>query len=369
MCSSDLLDASQSRLKGVAAELDGLRRYHRQVLQELPLGVCALGPEGEVVIWNQTMGRLSGIEGEGMVGAPVSRLPEPWGGLLNRFAASGEPHLYKLRVKVAGEAKRLNLYKAAIGADGRGVGAAAGGVVILVEDITEQTLLEAELAHAERLASIGRLAAGVAHEIGNPLTGIASLAQNLQEESDPEYIRESIELVLEQTRRIRDIVQTLVSFSHGGAPVARDHAPLKLCDCIGEALRLVQLARDAREMECTSRCPPEIEVRGDRPRLVQVFVNLLSNACDASRPDGVIEVEARADGGFAEIEVRDQGEGIPEELHERVFEPFFTTKEPGKGTGLGLPMVYTIVQDHGGTIRIQSRRGEGTRVLLQLPLV
>ena len=363
------LDDSQSRLKGLAAELDGLRRYHRQVLQELPLGVCALGPEREVVIWNQTMGALSGIDGGGMVGFLVSRLPDPWGGLLNRFATSSESHFYKLQVKVGGEVKRLNLYKAAIGVDGAGRHRAeGGGVVILVEDITEQTILEAELAHAERLASIGRLAAGVAHEIGNPLTGIASLAQNLKEESDPEYIRESIELVLEQTGRIRDIVHTLVSFSHGGAPVARDHAALKLCDCIGEALRLVQLARDAKEMACASHCPPEIEVRGDHPRLVQVFVNLLSNACDASQPGGAIEVDARIDGEFAEIEVVDQGEGIPEDLQERVFEPFFTTKEPGKGTGLGLPMVYTIVQDHGGSIRIQSRPGRGTRVLLQLPM-
>ncbi|GAB6043015.1 sensor histidine kinase [Endothiovibrio diazotrophicus] len=359
------LDASQSRLQGLAAELDGLRRYHRQVLQELPLGVCALGPGREVVIWNQTMGALSGVDGEGLVGSPVGRLPEPWGGLLNRFSASGEPHLYKLQAKVAGEAKRLNLYKAAIGADGA---ATPGGVVILVEDITEQTTLEAELAHAERLASIGRLAAGVAHEIGNPLTGIASLAQNLKEETDPAYIRESIELVLEQTRRIRDIVQTLVTFSHGGAPVARDHAAIRLCDCIEEALRLVRLARDAKEMACTSRCAPEIEVRGDRPRLVQVFVNLLANACDASLPGDAIEVSVGVDGPFAEIEVRDEGEGIPEEFQGRVFEPFFTTKEPGQGTGLGLPMVYTIVQDHGGTVRIQSRAGEGTRVVIQLPL-
>ena len=364
------LDASHSRLRGLAAELDGLRRYHRQVLQELPLGVCALGPGREVVIWNQTMAALSGIAGEGPVGAPVGRLPEPWGGLLNRFADSDEPQLYKLQVTVAGEARRFNLSKAAIGADG-GAGAereGGGGVVILVEDMTEQITLEAELAHAERLASIGRLAAGVAHEIGNPLTGIASLTQNLKEESDPAYIRESIDQVLEQTGRIRDIVQTLVSFSHGGAPVARDHAAVRLCDCIDEALRLVRLARDAKEMVCVSHCPPEIEVRGDRPRLVQVFVNLLSNACDASRPNGAIEVSARAEGELAEIEVRDEGEGIPEELQERIFEPFFTTKEPGKGTGLGLPMVYTIVQDHGGGVRIQSRPGEGTRVVIQLPL-
>jgi len=362
------LEDSRSRLQGLAAELDALRRYHRQTLQELPLPVCSLGPEREVVIWNHAMERLSGLAGAEIGGAGLAALPEPWGALLSGFADTREQHLYKLQVQIRGRTRWLNLHKAAI-EDPTAMAYVRSGMVILVEDQTERQTLESELAHAERLASIGRLAAGVAHEIGNPLTGIASLAQNLRDENDRGVIDESVGLIQQQIRRIADIVQSLVTFAHGGVPSQRPVAPVPLADCVEEAVRLVRLSRAGKQANFINRCDPDIELQGDRSRLVQVFVNLLTNACDASQPGDSIAVGAALEADdFIRIEVRDNGRGIPEELRERVFEPFFTTKQPGEGTGLGLPLVYNIVSDHGGAIAIESADGVGTTIVVRLPI-
>jgi PAS domain S-box-containing protein len=363
----DHLEESRTRLQGLAAELDALRRYHRQILHELPLGVCSLGPDGEVVIWNHAMERLSGLSAREVSGAALTELRDPWDGLLRGFVNAHEQHLYKLQVSIRGRPRWFNLHKAAI-ADPNPLVQSRGGLVVLVEDLTERQTLEAELTHSERLASIGRLAAGVAHEIGNPLTGIASLAQNLRDESDRDAVQESIGLIQQQIRRIADIVQSLVTFAHGGMPSERSVARVSIADCVEEAIRLVRLSRAGKQVTWSNRCNPETAVDGDRGRLVQVFVNLLTNACDASRPGDQVEAYSEIEGDFVRIEVVDEGSGIPEPIQDRVFEPFFTTKEPGEGTGLGLPLVYNIVQDHGGTIALESSVGRGTRVTLRLPL-
>jgi PAS domain S-box-containing protein len=361
------LEDSRSRLQGLAAELDALRRYHRQILQELPLAVCSLGPDREVVVWNYAMERVSGVSGNETGGVDIGQLPEPWGALLRGFIDTEEQHLYKLQVNIRGRPRWFNLHKAAI-EDPSPLARVPSGMVILVEDLTERQTLESELAHTERLASIGRLAAGVAHEIGNPLTGIASLAQNLRDENDPQVVEESIELIQQQIRRIADIVQSLVTFAHGGVPSERAVAPVALAACVEEAVRLVRLSRAGKEIGFANECDPDLVVHGDHSRMVQLFVNLFSNACDASRPGDTVEVVSALEaGGFVRIEVRDKGSGIPEAFRERVFEPFFTTKQPGEGTGLGLPLVYNIVSDHGGTISVESAAGVGTVMVVRLP--
>jgi len=378
------LEDSRTRLQGVAAELDALRRYHRQILQELPLGVCALGPDGEIVIWNHAMEIISGLPVRDVAGSRLRTLPDPWSGLLGGFIRSRDAHLYKLQVAIQGRSRWLNLHKAAIEDPSTAArittvrGRAASpdrpplpgstGLVVLVEDLTEMQLLEAELTHSERLASIGRLAAGVAHEIGNPLTGIASLAQNLEYEPDPGTVRESTALIQEQIRRISDIVRALVTFSHGGGSGDSVAAAVDLRRCVEEAVRLVRLSHAGKQVQCVNQCELDTRVTGNHPRLVQVFVNLLTNACDASRPGDEIEVRSARDGDFLRVEVVDRGSGIDSEHLPRVLDPFFTTKDPGAGTGLGLPLAYSIVQDHGGTLVIESEAGYGTRVIVRLPL-
>ncbi len=359
------LEASNLRLRGLAAELDNLRRYHRQVLQDLPLGVCSVGPDMCVVSWNGAMQRLSGVAADELQGRPLDQLPEPWGELLSRFLRSDESQLRHQKLQLNAETRVLNLHKAAI--DDPGISQSGGGSVILIEDLTELHTLEAELAHSERLASIGRLAAGVAHEIGNPVTGIACLAQDLlQEPEGGDFQQQGLEQILEQTRRISNIVQSLVNFSHGGSLHELAPEPVELCECINEALQLVRLSRSGKQLGTHIDCAAPLLAEGDRQRLIQVFVNLLSNACDASEPGDALIISGRRDGEHVELAISDQGHGIPEALQEKIFEPFFTTKAVGEGTGLGLPLAYSIVRQHGGSLSLKSS-DRGTTFTLRLP--
>lgn len=360
------LEHSNVRLQGLAAELDTLRRYHREVLAELPLGVCSLTPDGEILIWNTAMARISGIAETHALGRRVRELPGPWNEVLGTFLGGDENHLYKQPCTVGGHTRWINLHKAAIDS-GEFDAAAADGTVLLVEDLTDLHVLESELAHNDRLASIGRLAAGVAHEIGNPLTGIASLAQNLRFENDPAEQEAALRQILVQTRRINDIVQSLITFSHAGNDPAARRQPVDLHECVDEAIHLVQLGPTGRGIECVNDVPPGLTVQGHSQRLLQVFVNLLSNALQASQPGTRVTISARAEGDAVEVAVEDEGHGIDPALIERIFEPFFTTKPPGQGTGLGLSVVYSIIEEHGGTVAASNRPTGGTRFELRLP--
>lgn len=366
----DRLEASRSELRGLARELDTLRRYHRQVLQDLPLGVCALSAEREVVIWNLAMELISGVSQRGALDRKVTSLSEPWGALLEGFAGAEDRHTYRQQIEVNGYPRWFNFHKASIDSPIIAATSERGerpGLVILLEDLTDLETLEAELAHSERLASIGRLAAGVAHEIGNPVTGIACLAQNLRAEERSDLVHASVDQILQQTKRIGNIVDSLMSFSRSGTPKEKRER-MNLHDTVLEAIRLVRLSRSGREVECLNACPTDLELQGDRQKFLQVFVNLLTNACDASQPGDHVEVRGLRENGQVQIEVRDKGQGIPKELHDRVFEPFFTTKRPGEGTGLGLPMVYRIIDDYGGSVEIDSVVGSGTRAIVRLPI-
>jgi len=206
------LEDYHSRLTGLAAELDALRRYHRQTLQELPMGVCSLAKDQEILMWNRALEELTGIPALQVVGSRLPTIAEPWRSLLVDFIAQADEHLHKKRLSLDGTRRCLNLHKAAIAEP---LAPGNSGLVLLVEDLTETQELEDRLVHSERLASIGRLAAGVAHEIGNPITGIACLAQNLREEreGDGEIIEISSQII-EQTKRVSRIVQSLMSFAH-----------------------------------------------------------------------------------------------------------------------------------------------------------
>lgn len=362
------LEDYQSRLTGLAAELDSLRRYHRQTLQELPMGVCSLAKDQEILMWNRALEQLTGISAQRVVGSRLGSLEAPWRNLLEEFSRQSAPHRHKQRLSVDGQARWLNLHKAAIEEP---LAPGNSGLVILVEDVTETRLLEDRLAHSERLASIGRLAAGVAHEIGNPITGIACLAQNLREEREGDAeINEISSQVIEQTRRVSRIVQSLMNFAHAGGR-QQSSEPVCLAAVTEEAIALLSLNRHAVDVEFRNQCDPQHWVDGDSQRLAQVIINLLSNARDASPAGGLIRISSQASEHSVEWLVEDQGNGIPKAIRQQVFEPFFTTKDPGKGTGLGLALVYSIVEEHYGQISIDSpvdpHSGRGTRLRISLP--
>jgi PAS domain S-box-containing protein len=363
------LEAYNSRLTGLAAELNSLRRFHRQTLERLPMGACSLGADGEILMWNDALTEQTSIVADDVVGSKVGNLKEPLRSLLLDFIADNNTHLHKKTIEVNGRPRWVNLHKGALeNPDNKGY----GGLVILLEDQTDTQMLEEELIHSERLASVGRLAAGVAHEIGNPITGIAMLAQDIKYETDNEQLLEIGEQILEQTKRVSRIVQSLVNFSHtGNHKQHQEQGPVNIFQCAQDAIELLMLTDKELCIEFENHCDADAIALGDEQRLQQVFVNLLSNARDASPDNTCIKVFAHNEEHSVLIKVIDQGSGISQDEIEQIFEPFFTTKEVGKGTGLGLSLVYSIIEEHYGNISIQSPANEalnnGTSVIINLP--
>lgn len=363
------LEDYQSRLTGLAAELDALRRYHRQTLQDLPMGVCSLAKDHEILMWNRALEDLTGITASRVVGSRLDSIDSPWRELLIDFAQGDNPHMYKHALQGPYESRWLNLHKAAIDEP---LAPGNSGLVLLVEDATQTRLLEDKLVHSERLASIGRLAAGVAHEIGNPITGIACLAQNLHYERDEDAeIREISSQIIEQTKRVSRIVQSLMSFSHAGQQQHDTHEPVSLFDVASEAIHLLSLNKLGKSVYYFNLCNTQLWVLGDAQRLAQVLINLLSNARDASPELGHIYIRTKASHSHVELSIEDQGSGISSASLVHLFEPFFTTKDPGQGTGLGLAVVYSIIEEHHGEIHVDSpadlEQQRGTRFRITLP--
>lgn len=359
------LEDFHSRLTGMTAELDALRRYHRQILQELPTAVCSINKEFQVLTWNNSMEKLTGIVTDKIVGSSLISLPRQWYELLYAFATGNNLHKLKAELTNDGRKLLLSLHKASI----ENMPAAQGDVVVVIEDTTEEHILEEQLMHHERLASIGQLAAGVAHEIGNPITGIACIAQNLKLETDQPELLELANEILEQTERISAILQSLVNFSHGGnIDMRRESVPVDIKQCTNEAVKLLSLSHRAHRIAFDNQCPEGLMVLGDAQRLAQVFVNVLTNARDASTDGSIVTIDGSCDDDNVLICITDQGQGIPSGHLNQVFDPFYTTKNPGEGTGLGLAIVSSIVEEHQGSISAESAGdGKGTSVFLKLP--
>ncbi len=365
------LDRVQSSFTGLTADLDNLRRHYRETLDNLPIGVCSIGDDGEVLLWNRSMEKITGVAPREVLGSLLGSLPHPWHQIISDFQ-HGDSYT-QLKTEVIREGNQpcwISLHKTDAGSADQGK---STDTVILVEDITDFELLEEELLHTERLASIGRLAAGVAHEIGNPVTGIACLAQNLEYETDAAEIRFTAQDILKQTERISRIVESLVNFSHAGSDSGEvTLVPANLADCVDEAVHLLTLDREAKPVNFNNQVDRELLVLADSQRLLQVFVNLLGNARDACDDFGNVVIMADCVDERVAIGIQDNGCGIPPEAQAHVFEPFFTTKDPGEGTGLGLALAFSIMDDMGGSISLASPLSDGpnpgTRVTLQLPV-
>jgi signal transduction histidine kinase len=223
---------------------------------------------------------------------------------------------------------------------------------------------QAHVLHQEKMAAFGLLAAGIAHEVGNPLTSISSLVQMLQRRHDDEYTREKLALVSGQLQRIQTTLRELVNFSR---PASRERTRVSLADILAEALNIAKYYQRTKGRVIEPVVPADLPcLHGVRDQLVQVFLNLVLNAVDATGKGGRIRLGVDWRGGEVEVTVRDDGKGIAPEHTGRLFQPYFTTKV--NGTGLGLFMTRKLVADHGGTVDFDSRPGEGTAFRVRLPV-
>jgi two-component system NtrC family sensor kinase len=225
-----------------------------------------------------------------------------------------------------------------------------------------------QLGGSEKLASLGRLAAGVAHEINNPLTGVLTFAHLLREKTNmDDQDRQDLDLIIRETTRAAEIVRGLLDFARERAVVME---PLNINEVIVRTIRLIRNQKlFDRIVICEELANDLPDIEGDMNQLQQVLLNLSLNACEAMPSGGTLTIRTRADGDRVVVQLADTGCGIKQEHFERIFEPFFTTKPVGKGTGLGLSVSYGILQRHGGAIELNSEEGKGTTFILLLPAV
>lgn len=368
------LDNYHYQLSGMAAELDRLRRHHRETLYRLPVGVCSLTADGEILLWNELMAILTSVPEDRAVGAQIDLLPTHWYELFRDFIAGSED---KISVELPGSGDKSRrwylLHRTRFSQPAAELG---DGLIILVEDETEHKMLQSELIHAERLASIGRLAAGVAHEIGNPITGIDCLAQDLKYAENAAAVADIARQIRHQTERVTKIVGSLVNVAHAsGNKREKDAQPCVLAEMVQEAIDLLALSRSEHAITFVNAIAPELKIMCEPQRLAQVFINLLANARDASPAGTSVTVAAEAQyfRETVQITITDEGCGIKAEHLERIFDPFFTTKEVGKGTGLGLFVCYTIIEEHYGHISVVSPapgpQQVGTQFVIRLPML
>ncbi len=225
---------------------------------------------------------------------------------------------------------------------------------------------QAQLVHQEKMASLGVLAAGLAHEIGNPLTAISSVVQMLQRKSKDGKFSEQMQLVNENISRISKTVRELVDFSR---PVKSERRTIQINDLIQKALGILKYDNRAKDLKIVTTLDSELPaITMIEDQLLQVFINLILNAFDAMESGGRLTITSASAGQFVVISIQDTGSGIPPELKGKVFEPFFSTKPVGKGSGLGLSVSYGIVQNLGGKIEVESTDSTGTQFTISLPL-
>ncbi len=248
--------------------------------------------------------------------------------------------------------------------------------LLVMEDITESVAMEDHLLHSEKLAAVGKFTAAVAHEINNPLSVVVGNIQyllsnihevNLCNKKEVKNLEEMLKTANFEARRCADIVRNLLHFSHKGEA---KHAEMNINDTVERTLQMlapqIKVSRMKIRTDLADRLPP---IMGNTDRLQQVFVNLVLNAQQAMKEDGRLTIKTALVGNHVTVTFKDTGPGIPKKYLRRIFEPFYSTKEAGKGTGLGLFIVHSIMQDHHGEISVQSKRGNGAAFILKFPAV
>jgi len=353
----------------LASKLELNQQYLKSILHTSDSAIMMVDENEKFIAWNRGAEKIFGYTEEEILGKPSSFLMPP-----------GERYIEELDqiqkdVKLHGQkileterktrdgnilSVRLSVSKLP-GKDGTYAGRA-----IIIKDYTEYKKLQAQIDQSEKLAVIGQLAAGVAHEIGNPLASISSLVQIMQRKSQDEFFSEQLINIKENIDRITKIVRELVDFSR---PPSYELGMHEITDIIKTAIGIVKYDKRVRKVKFETDLQntlPKVYVAADQ--LLQVFVNILINALDAIQGNGTIIVKSYFDKRNIYVEINDNGCGMNESTIKQIFDPFFTTKEVGKGTGLGLSVSYGIIKKFNGEIVVKSKVNEGSTFTIILPI-
>ena len=353
-------------LKEKADEYERLKEFSENIVESINVGVLAADLDDRVESWNTQMERLSGIGRADALGRRLRELfPASLMEQLDRTRGEMRiQHLDKFAFDTTHGEATVNIAIAPlVSRELEQIGR-----LVIFDDITARAELERRLVQADKLSSIGLLAAGVAHEVNTPLAVISTYAQMLAKQvaGDDQKSR-MLDKISGQTFRASEIVNSLLNFSRTWTS---DLADVKVNAVIEETLTLLEHQLRKAGVEVKTDLFPLLEpIRGNQGKLQQVFLNLFLNARDAMEPSGVLQVITRQNEKGVEVDVIDTGHGIAPEHMGRIYDPFFTTKGVKKGTGLGLSVTYGIIQEHGGAIEAVSRPGEGTCFHLEFPVV
>jgi PAS domain S-box-containing protein len=353
---SSSLRLSRQELAEKNRQLALLKEFSENIIESIPLGVATLDESLRVRYWNEAMEIITGIHNSEALNEQADHLlkcldinlfvPEvKQGEIICKRNLKNEPHM-TLKVhlsKLTGNQK---------------------GYVLVMEDITEKKKIEEELFRTTKHASIGRLAAGVSHEIGNPLASISSLVQELLSENLSSFVSDSLGTINMHINRIVRIVRSLGDFAR---LYPREKVSTNLQEILQNTIDLVRYDKNFKKIQINTEIDdlPPITINPDE--MQQVFLNLMLNARDAMPEGGSLTISIRGNNGYTEAVFTDTGTGIEKNNRDKLFDPFFSTKGPAKGTGLGLSICYSIVKDHGGSIEVDSVKGGGTSFIIKIP--
>jgi PAS domain S-box-containing protein len=357
-------------LQQKAAEYERLKDFNENIVESINVGVMALDMEDRIESWNAQMEVMYALPRWQTLTQPLKTIfPAEFVEEFNRMRQdTGIRNLYKFHLKTpAGEVRTVNVAIAPLVTRKFQV----IGRLVIMDDITERVDLEVQLSQADKLSSIGLLAAGVAHEVNTPLAVISSYTQMLgkQLQNDPQK-SSLLEKITRQTFRASEIVNNLLNFSRTSGSEIGDVDVNKV---IADTLALLEHQFKVAKVEVQNALTPKLPaIQGNAGRLQQVFLNLFLNAKDAMPGGGTLRV-ATLNGESVSVCVSDTGTGIAPEHIQRIYDPFFTTKTSpregqARGTGLGLSVTYGIIQEHAGKIRVESHPGAGTTFTLDFPL-
>ena len=359
-----------SSLQAKHEEVVALREQSEDTIESLAAGVVVLDLKGCVVRWNRSMEILYGrsrhevahssyaaVFPKSLRQALDAGLGEGW---LARSEGGG---ISRLNLRAADGRDRVVNVKAAPFMSG---GGQRHGALLIFEDITERVGMENEMQLREKMSSLGVLAAGVAHEVNTPLTGISSFTQMLQDQTDRNDPRlPLLDKIEKQTERASKIVNGLLNFARHSPT---DFQIVNLNRVLGDVLSLLDHQLKSSHIRIRKEFDPALPpLRGDENKLQQVFVNLAVNAFDAMPAGGWLTITTRSEGGQVVAEVADTGEGIAPEDIRRIYDPFYSTRKKSGGNGLGLSISYGIVQEHGGAMEVESDVSSGTRFVIRFP--
>ena len=354
---SSSLRLSRRELAEKNRQLALMKEFSENIIESMPLGVAMLDDKLRVQYWNKAMERITRIEKEDALNTETELLLQCLEiDLFEPEVREGES-ICKRNLKDEPQLI-LKVYLSKLTGDQK-------GYVLVMEDITEKKRIEEDLFRTTKHAGIGRLAAGVSHEIGNPLASISSLVQEMLTEKTSPFASDSLGLISTHIDRIARIVRSLGDFAR---LYPRQKIPTNLKDILANTISLVKYDKNFKKINIITDIQDIPVLKLDADQMQQVFLNFMLNARDAMPDGGTLDISIKQNDGFIETVFSDSGGGIKNEYVDKIFDPYFSTKGAARGSGLGLSICYSIIKDHGGTIEIESSHKNGTSFIIRIPV-